>query len=548
MKAVLVLQKCWDVIGGPESDVVDASADKKAKAWLTLNVQDEHVEAVESAGSAREAWAALEKTFKGKSTARKLEASRLLSVLEMEPTEEITEYVGRAKALRTDLLSAGCEVSEEQVVYQVLIGLPSEYDIAVRLLEDKQDLKLDDVLAKLLREEARLKRDAGQAQGGYGRMNIERAMTAVPRRSALQSGFGFGFSRGRTCWHCNEPGHFRHECPKLKANAAREATQAGGRSGDRRGDRSGGRGCSFGGGVMHTYAMAATGGTWDTVFWILDSGAGHHITGNRDLLTDVRPCPDISVKFGNGGVLQAVSMGTVIIHTQSTLGVVESQILLQDVLYVPGAAANLLSVGRAIDKGAQITFTKQAGIIRHGGDVIAYAPASADGTYRLRIENPAAVPAMCAQPAEVCAMYVAMGSVPEQDQLRLRRCGHSGYGGFVGAAAQDCGQSFPPFPTPVPAATSDVISHAIDALDEGFDVSSHAIDVNAEEPAFGEPATDVDPIMTEEAMKSDEANKWLQVACVFVSAAHMIADVLTKVLCVAKHAIGRAGIGVSHAA
>ena len=52
------------------------------------------------------------------------------------------EYITRATDLRDQLLSAGYEVREVEVVLSVLNGLPENYALIRTVLEQKQDLRL----------------------------------------------------------------------------------------------------------------------------------------------------------------------------------------------------------------------------------------------------------------------------------------------------------------------------------------------------------------------------------------------------------------------
>ena len=54
--------------------------------------------------------------------------------------------------------------------------------------------------------------------------------------------------------------------------------------------------------------MGVSAVNWDHD-WVLDSGAPNHITGNRDLLTN------ISVTFANGTVCEARYMGDAVAHS-----------------------------------------------------------------------------------------------------------------------------------------------------------------------------------------------------------------------------------------
>jgi hypothetical protein len=89
------------------------------------------------------------------------------------------------------------------------------------------------------------------------------------------------------------------------------------------------------------------------------------VTPFAGLLSNVRRLDqDVYVKFGNKGSLSATSIGDVMLGEDFKL---------KDVLYVPGALANLFSVKQATSNGATITFEKDKGIVRHSGRVLVEA-------------------------------------------------------------------------------------------------------------------------------------------------------------------------------
>ena len=179
-------------------------------------------------------------------TARRPLLMRELATLAKLPSETLPEYVGRAAGLRDQLLAAGRDVSDQELTLYVLAGLSDEYRIIVTVLGVRPERNMADLLPTLLLEEARILRCAAKAQGAQeGRSSYSgghpprAAGQARPRRSL-----------GVVCYYCNEPGHFKSECPKLRADV--RAAQRGARSTDRSGGRSGGR----------TYAVGATASIW----------------------------------------------------------------------------------------------------------------------------------------------------------------------------------------------------------------------------------------------------------------------------------------------
>lgn len=149
-----------------------------------------------------------------------------------------------------------------------------------------------------------------------------------------------------TCFYCNEPGHFKRECPKLNQNenGVQEERSA----------------ANFASTVIpsadFTFCMMAgdsetckIGGT----DFVLDSGSTVHIINDADLFesqTDL-PTPKRVLIAKNDTYIEATKLGTVRITTNNgNLGVIEN------VLYCKEAPYNLLSVRQLQKKGLRVTF------------------------------------------------------------------------------------------------------------------------------------------------------------------------------------------------
>jgi hypothetical protein len=104
MEMFLVHKKLWKGVTEPEADA-DRSAE--AKALIGLNVTEQYLGRVVAARNAEQAWDdELEKVFRGKTTARKLQLKRELMTLKQESGKHVAKYVGRAKDLERELLAA----------------------------------------------------------------------------------------------------------------------------------------------------------------------------------------------------------------------------------------------------------------------------------------------------------------------------------------------------------------------------------------------------------------------------------------------------------
>jgi hypothetical protein len=76
--------------------------------------------------------------------------------------------------------------------------------------------------------------------------------------------------------------------------------------------------------------------------WFFDSGASAHVTGNRDLLTDIRVPPNSTITIVGGKLLPVIGQDTAIIDNNKSVS---------RVLYVPGMIKNLLLVEKLADEG-----------------------------------------------------------------------------------------------------------------------------------------------------------------------------------------------------
>jgi hypothetical protein len=81
--------------------------------------------------------------------------------------------------------------------------------------------------------------------------------------------------------------------------------------------------------------------------WFFDCGASAHVTGNRDLLTEIRSPSKSTVTTAGGKSLHVIGQGTAIIDNNKSVS---------RIFYVPGMIKNLLSVGKLIDEGYLILF------------------------------------------------------------------------------------------------------------------------------------------------------------------------------------------------
>ena len=89
--------------------------------------------------------------------------------------------------------------------------------------------------------------------------------------------------------------------------------------------------------------------------WAIDSGATSHMTGCRDLLTDIQNTGKKRVELADGSHIEYTEAGVlklrIVDGNQQT-----KQVTLNDVKYIPGSGVNLISVRKLVEKGCMVKF------------------------------------------------------------------------------------------------------------------------------------------------------------------------------------------------
>ncbi|CAI5962244.1 unnamed protein product [Closterium sp. NIES-65] len=312
------------------------------------------------------AWHFIESTYQVTDDLFIAQLEGQLTHLRMGDEETATDYCNRARRILATIRMAGAQYSTASYITHELL-----------------------VQASFVAPAKQGGRPGERGQSGGGGSGGWKSTKEVEKKSTKDGGQGGG-GRRRECWICHSPNHLSFECPDRSDS---DDDNKGGRerSSSRRPRRGGNRprkekqstktstsasdadspagskarddktaSCSLVGVVEPTVSLAPEAGEdfqavaaavqANPAVVLLDSGCSHHLMGTKEVFVDLQPSGFIKHVRGFNGALQDVQgRGTVALH-----GEAGKQVLIPDVLYVPGVRANLLSSGQLKEHGVKL--------------------------------------------------------------------------------------------------------------------------------------------------------------------------------------------------
>ncbi|KAB2605950.1 hypothetical protein D8674_005667 [Pyrus ussuriensis x Pyrus communis] len=304
----------------------------------------------------------------------------------MRDDESLSSYLTRLNDLINQIRTFGESLSNERLVQKVLISLSKPYDSICLVIENTKCLEaveLQEVVAILKSQEQQFDLHTVDA--------TERALSSlsVNPKEQNKSGVHFGSSRFQRNW--NSKGKKWESKPKFQqksslynyqnANTSQSMGQEvakpqckvcskyhfgeckyKGKPKCFNCDKFGhwARECTVGKSVQkanNANQLEMTGNLFYAVTepkvngkWYIDSGCSNHMTGNVDLLVEVRTNVAGKVQMPTGDLVNVAGMGSLVIDTN------KGRKYVREVMYLPGLKENLLSVGQMDEHGYFLVF------------------------------------------------------------------------------------------------------------------------------------------------------------------------------------------------
>lgn len=384
MKTLFRSQELWDIVEDGFVDVQEPDAeeerrlkeirklDAKALFFIQQAVHETIFSRIAAAATSRDAWLTLKTEFQGSSkviTVKLQSLRRDFETLFMKNSESVQDFLSRVSGIVSQMKSYGEEVGDEIVVSKVLRSLPSKFDHVVAAIEESKDLSVfsfDQLMGSLQSHESRINKSTERTEEQafqvkeqpqiQNEKSLEQGVQGRGRGSFRGRGRGRGRSQskwtnsrrnGVQCYNCHRFGH-------IEANCWYKNDQAGYVEEEEE----------------ESMLFMARSTTIDhkTDVWFVDSGCSHHMTGDRKGFKELDETKKRRIWLGDNKEIQVEGEG--IVAVQTSQGKVK---LIQNVLFAPSLAHNLLSVGQLLNSGFSVLFDDSSCVIKNknSGQILA---------------------------------------------------------------------------------------------------------------------------------------------------------------------------------
>eukprot|EP00963_Diacronema_lutheri_P007771 scaffold671_cov394-Pavlova_lutheri.AAC.1 len=319
---------------GEEKHKIILQCIQQARCRIINSVNEEYSGHVNHCTTAHEAWKVLKDLYQNSSSMRESELREKLAKTRKRSDQSIDQYMNGIVSIVDELRQVNVDLPEEEVAHTVLDGLPDSYHMIVLILKHHHE--------KLTMSRIRLSLCYEENYQRKAKAFITQEAEEHPQPVAMQQ------PRSTRCQFCNKPGHTLNQCNRFKA-----AYPPKGISNTDRNDK-----------PMSLMATSAYLETNNHDQWIIDSGASWHMTGHKEYL-EVSTLKDFhtTIEIADGTHMKGEAIGRVVLHLGNNQ---DKTITLNNVVYVPGLASNLLSVTCMTENGATVSFNNGECKIKQG--------------------------------------------------------------------------------------------------------------------------------------------------------------------------------------
>jgi len=324
--------------------------DTKATNYIYSAITNKQLEYICNLDSAYKIIKKFDEMYLEKSTALQIVCRNNLEAIKLKNYSEITTFFDEFEKAINELKAAGAMIPKQEKLNYMLKALPRTYSHIGDLIDVlPEKYRTVEYLKSKIKLKSVEEKNVEKSEEMPAKSNV---FTAVGTSSA-------GSKQPITCYNCGKSGHMRKDCRHRNINSGSRGrgqnSRGHGRFQNYRGHYQTNKASCHGthegncfsaevNGDMNTKNQSAK----DKIVWILDNGCTNHIV-NNDIYFEkcVTLKEPMSVKVGNGRVLQATKIGN--IKTLFEVFHKKSEVTLTNVFYVKNMKENLISYSKVMD-------------------------------------------------------------------------------------------------------------------------------------------------------------------------------------------------------
>ncbi|CAH0723982.1 unnamed protein product, partial [Brenthis ino] len=287
-----------------EPEQASVEKDIKAMSAIVTRLAEPVLHHVITCQTAHEVWSRLHSIYeKNGETSLMLQQQRFFA-LKFEDDMSVADFISKVQEQQQTLKRLGEAVTDRMAMSKIIMSLPLKYAHFVSAWESCAEEKqtMDNLTARLLVEEERLNNKCSskaeesvalfsKGQKGTNKGNFKCFLCHKPGHLKKDC------KLKNVCFKCNKPGHFKDKC---KASKNDKKDKENSDKGNKKTESA----------FVSTVLVSASDRSIDEK-WLVDSGASHHMTYQKELFCEYEKLSTPKVIIGDGRKLNALGIGKV---------------------------------------------------------------------------------------------------------------------------------------------------------------------------------------------------------------------------------------------
>jgi hypothetical protein len=346
----------------PEEEVSRAAfldQDVKARGIIVQHITDDIMAAVKNQRTAKGMMEILKKTYGMTGLGEQVRIKQELSNLKFRGESSLLSFFTKFETLVNDLKSAGGSMDNKEIITTLLSSMPSQYQSVTRTVDilfhqNPESITLDFLKNQLLSEENRItdsSKNVSNDSSAFVGYRKPRFFNRKPKYSVKDGNDRHPNVQNKTfkfrCYECNEKGHRKVDCPKLKHPKSHMAHDDA---------------------CFLSSDKEALSTSENVVTFVVDSGSTHHLVDSKTgIFLENVEIVDFDVQVAkHGQTLKATRCGSLRLRLPTG-----NHVTIENVIECPNITRNLLSVRRIEQKGHTVIFSESSvSIEKPKGNVI----------------------------------------------------------------------------------------------------------------------------------------------------------------------------------